>query len=231
MGTLEEAVVYVQGQLRQSYALDGEEARQKYDEQAAVRYFSTSYVAPRKRGRLSSSEGISDGASAVAMLRYEDSLGERQAQRWGAHKERETSCPPSPQTPAHSSAGFSFDQYWRFLFRYLVWRSRGYATMDFARTIPTTDAIRVLKCVLMPLNPTLVQPLVDFLTEASARSGRSSLPTHRHINEDQWVQLKAFAQIMVEYPVLSHYSNSDCWPMLIDEFVEWTTPQRVRVNQ
>ena len=47
----------------------------------------------------------------------------------------------------------------------------------------------------------------------------------RQVNFDLWTSIVHFGQVM-EYPLLAHYDPADSWPVLLDEFVQWSVPLR-----
>jgi len=77
------------------------------------------------------------------------------------------------------------------------------------RTIDMDSGKEMLKCVL-GAKYTITSKFVEFLPRSNYKS----------FNMDQWKMFYEFAKKVK--PDLSDYSENDCWPVMIDDFVEWS---------
>jgi len=77
----------------------------------------------------------------------------------------------------------------------------------------TSEAM--LRLVLLPLFPTIVDGFCAFLKEQT---------TYKSLNLDQWLSLLEFCRTIK--PDLSNYDENAAWPVLLDEFVGWSRDQK-----
>lgn len=101
------------------------------------------------------------------------------------------------------------------------------------RYAPVSESVKGLQMSLGYLSP-IVSPLCGFLLTVS--KGVVAAPSHcppargypqgrrlLSISRDQWNMIYCFCQAM-DYPTMSRYDQNDCWPSLLDDFVQWLRP-------
>ena len=110
---------------------------------------------------------------------------------------------------AYKSHDQKFAQYHQLVFTYLLVTDRPYPHRQFARTLNADVVKRALAATLGELS-LFVHSFTQFLTDLGVKS----------INMDQWNSLLSFS-LNIPYPTLEGYNPTDCWPVMIDDFVAW----------
>lgn len=110
---------------------------------------------------------------------------------------------------AYASGSYLFVDFHRFVFTFLLTSARGYTERSFARTVQCGVAKAALMATLGHRSP-FAMTFVAFLEATGVRS----------LNMDHWTTFHSFSRV-VEFPTLIGYNFDDCWPCLLDDFVEW----------
>jgi len=84
------------------------------------------------------------------------------------------------------------------------------------RTLDITTTLDMLDLLLDKETYPLIVPFRKFLLEQSS---------YKAVNKDQWVNLLEFCKTMDEN--LSDYDENGCWPVMLDEFVQWKIENNV----
>jgi len=97
----------------------------------------------------------------------------------------------------------SFKSLYEFAFKFCKGENKD------TRTIESEAGKEMLKCVLGQRYP-ITAKFAEFLKQS---------PTHKALNMDQWRMFYEFVRKVK--PDLSDYYETDCWPVVIDDFVDW----------
>lgn len=111
---------------------------------------------------------------------------------------------------AYGCGAYLYVDFHRFVFTFLLVAARGFSDRCFARTVLAADAKPALIATMQRLSK-FVSPFVAYLDYAGIRV----------INMDQWMTFHSFTRV-VQFPSLDGYVFDDCWPCLLDDFVDWS---------